>query len=653
VRVFAVLGTTWYHPDTMRRGVIEALTAAVTKGDQGVAYQVIERSDWLLRGRSRRLLAQAMTDAAHRAGTAEGERGDETIHLMRVASLDLRGMRDVDFASYDEVLRAYERSSPPPPRRRFPLATVGALAGLLAVVALGGWQLAQDPTPAEVPRPERPAVVRPRLDFKTPLARREMPAPSATAYAAGGVPLSDPRLEEVFATTLPRLVVLIGAAASGRPDKDDERARLDRSLRAPELLAVLGPGAAARWNDLLDTLAEFSRLKLDSPKAVNASMRLHDAAGLFDDELAARGLAYHVDADVWDGKKVAYAAFYLYKVEEVVLVQGGERPTRVLVVRRLDQLNISRSILGMQAEYLRDPLVLRHGLEAHAVTFILPALDTDSPLKLGDATWNDTADGVEVAKAAGAAARAAFNAPLGDDLVRIRVIGALVAEREHAVESWRKQAEGTRTIRPVETALLPAAMFMSLRGVVDETLLRYGGKLDVRLRELDVEGAVARIADLLMPAVARHEAQHGRDEARDVPLAMPAPVMALLGGKEAGVDAEDWLAVAVKYEISAHLSEIAGSGELGRIEMILLSSWAFDRLAWGDDYSYVAVFVIEELANRLGAPAEGPMVHDGEIDRARLSKAFLFLLSRSPSEVQQAAAGLWAELYGEPLVLLR
>jgi hypothetical protein len=382
-------------------------------------------------------------------------------------------------------------------------------------------------------------------------------------------------------------------------------------------------------------------------------MRLHDAAGLLDDELARAGLGYFVDSDLWDVRQVGLAVFYLYKVQEVRFVSGAARPTRVLVVRRLDRLNVGISALGMAAEYLRDPLVLQEPMEAHAVTRILPAIDADRPLKLGDDAWNATDDGRAVARLAGQVARAELNGPLGDQQVlRARVVGVLLADREQTVREWRAQAAGKVRFAHIDTPLVDSEIFNALRGVVDDSSLAYGGKLDVRLSELDVEGVVALMVDLLTPSVARHEAQHARDNQRDTPLVLPAAIAEVVGlEREAGKEVNP-IARSVKNELSGYLAQIASNPEMARLDLILLSHWALDRDEWGRAEGYVAAFAIAEIARQLGAPLDGPPVADGDIDRARLAKALLATLAHPTADVRAAAGRAWAALFGEPLVPL-
>src|SRR5436190_18828416 len=112
-----------------RDRVIEALTPAVAASDAGVAYEALAQVEWLRRGAARRLLARTLTDAAHRAGEAGlGHDAATAQHVLRVASLELRGGAPVDFHDREATREVYELSSPPSPRPRFPVATaiVGA-----------------------------------------------------------------------------------------------------------------------------------------------------------------------------------------------------------------------------------------------------------------------------------------------------------------------------------------------------------------------------------------------------------------------------------------------------------------------------------------------------------------------------------------------
>ncbi|MBS1124242.1 MAG: hypothetical protein H6Q90_6470, partial [Deltaproteobacteria bacterium] len=58
------------------------------------------------------------------------------------------------------------------------------------------------------------------------------------------------------------------------------------------------------------------------------------------------------------------------------------------------------------------------------------------------------------------------------------------------------------------------------------------------------------------------------------------------------------------------------------------------------------------MARRLGVLSLSPLVRRGEIDRDQLATLLMALSTRTTVELRSAAAGLWSELFGEPLVRL-
>jgi hypothetical protein len=500
------------------------------------------------------------------------------------------------------------------------------------------------PPPALV---KAPVVAAPApTDFSRPVARRVLAAASASAYVDGGVPLADPVVEAAFAKTLPRFLVVNDAIVRGAKDPEGERERLLASLRAPELLAALGPAATARWNDLLDGIAEVSRLKPGSEKFQNAAMRLADAAGLLDDELARRGLGYQLDADVRTRSDSAMTALHAYRVGRCCWWRRVRRGAR------------ARGPAAGHAEH--GPRPPRHAGRVPARS-AGPASqaggargDPDpaghwvrKTLKLGDEAWNGTEDGRAVAALAGDVVRDTMSGPLGADLVRARTVGALLIERESTVDEWRRSLAGRVRIPRIETALIPEIYFAQLRGALDDSLLTRAGKIDVRLAEMDVVGVVARVTDVLMGSIARHEAQHGLDDDRDVELPMPVAIAAMAGST--GRRAESG-----RNELSAYLSEIASDDELARLDVVLLSRFAFDSGAWGYAEGDVAAVLLVEMARAVGVDVgDAPLIVGGEYDRARLSKAFIAVVSKPTAEVQVAARKAYEALFGEKLNVLR
>jgi len=80
-----------------------------------------------------------------------------------------------------------------------------------------------------------------------------------------------------------------------------------------------------------------------------------------------------------------------------------------------------------------------------------------------------------------------------------------------------------------------------------------------------------------------------------------------------------------------------------------LARHGFRRTQGTSAEAYVAVVVLEGLARRLHVAAVGPALHDGAIDRDRLSALVAPLAARSTAELRSAAAALWAELFGDKL----
>ena len=161
----------------------------------------------------------------------------------------------------------------------------------------------------------------------------------------------------------------------------------------------------------------------------------------------------------------------------------------------------------------------------------------------------------------------------------------------------------------------------------------------------DRDKAAARMRDLIATSVRHHEAQHKID--RDRSLRYPPELSTRLGDRK-----NDPFAVRSRYELSAYLSQIASDTWLPQLTMWNLVRHGFHRGSRREE-SYVAVVVVEGLARQLGLPSVGAIVKtDGSIDRDRLAEQALPLARKSTAELRSAAAKVWADLFGEPLVRL-
>lgn len=159
-----------------------------------------------------------------------------------------------------------------------------------------------------------------------------------------------------------------------------------------------------------------------------------------------------------------------------------------------------------------------------------------------------------------------------------------------------------------------------------------------------VDRAVLRARRLVASSVGRHEAQHGIDHDRE--LRHPQPLIAVLGR------AEGPFALRARLELSAYTSQIASDTWLPQLVLWNLARHAFRGTYVGNEESYVAIVILEGLARHLElAPPAGRLIRDnGEVDRDRLAALAEPLAEVGTLELRSAAAALWAELFGEPLV---
>ena len=157
--------------------------------------------------------------------------------------------------------------------------------------------------------------------------------------------------------------------------------------------------------------------------------------------------------------------------------------------------------------------------------------------------------------------------------------------------------------------------------------------------------ATARARQLVVASIRHHEAQHKLDRAET--LAYPLPLARILSERKS-----EPFAVRARYELSGYLSQIASDTWLPQLTLWSLARHAFRRGGPRVEEAYVAVVVVEGLAQRLGVESKGPVVHGGEIDRDRLAALVGPLSIKTTVELRRAATELWADLFEEPLTRL-
>jgi hypothetical protein len=165
-----------------------------------------------------------------------------------------------------------------------------------------------------------------------------------------------------------------------------------------------------------------------------------------------------------------------------------------------------------------------------------------------------------------------------------------------------------------------------------------------------LDQAQARLRKLVLASVRHHEAQHGLEQEHAPEL--PAVLAMLVGPVRDSQGHVSSKAIHARNELSAYTSQIASDMWLPQVVLWNMSRHAFRTSRRGTSESYAAVIIIEGLARQLDIPSQGPVLHGGEIDRDRLAQLVAPIAAKSTIELRSAAARLWAELFGEPLVRL-
>lgn len=635
----------------IRRHVLAALAAGIDAGDDDVARQALRRIDWILRGAARRKLERALIDAALAVTEVfdeDGPRPGPTVaatartdttsveavrHIQQVAALTVAKVPLDEPRDRERVAAAY-RALPAVRRSSLPLATLAASMLALALtttVALYVWTLPDAPKRAYA---------------------RPMPPPAAGAFKDGGVPLADAPIATLFVEQLTALVI--------ESDRDRQNGGLDKD-RAAHSIALIGAPAIAKhgpalvkaWAEMLAMLDRWVHVPQSSREFRDIAREFRHKVRAVSDQLAAAGIGYYLEGDVLTRSTgAANALIYTYRVEEVVFVTAGTLPRRVLSLRRLDRLNMTHTLLGMQSSELGDPVLLLDQIDEHVATHVLPVLAPDAPYELADETYQRHG-GAAIAKIAGDAVRRELATAFGPDATRAHQIAALLAERALLIEDWRAimDRKGWRLAR-TDNLFLPETLIESLDGDVPAYQRKRATAIEEQLAALEAPRIASRCHQLVAATIRRHEAQHGLDEDREEPLRYP-PALEEHLGDATDEDGEPRRRVeSARAELSAYTSQLANDLVTPQLSLWNVARFAFNDRQWGTSESYAAILIVEGLARQLELESPGPVIHDRQIDRARLAALLESLAKLDGARLRTAARGLWRELYGEDIVLI-
>jgi hypothetical protein len=585
----------------------------------------------VLRGAARRRLDRALTTAMRETGEVLGDDPETTRHVLKAAAL---AVAHSDYPPSNRTGVAIEYAALPTlavPRLWIATtaAAMFAAAALTAlVVALIAW------------RPHTPVTIYPR------------PLPTATvdALRTGGQPVADPVIADLLGRDLAQLVVEIDAdRRSG--EHSTQRLAHGEQLAASPAIAAHGPRLTAAWQAMLAAFDRWVDLPSTGDEYALTSEELINLVHAVSDELVAAGIGYYVEATVLAGAGGGgHALVYCYRIEEVGFVEAGGKPRRVLSLRRLDDLNASRTLLGMESTQLGGAVLLLDQIEEHVASKTLRALAPDAPYPLGDAVWAALPENKPIAMTAGQAARRELVRWLGeDDAETGGQIARLLDERARLIETWRtKLARDNTVLHPVDSLLLPGYLLPKLDGMVATVQRQRAQAIDDEILRLGALRIAARLQQLVAATVRHHEAQHAADEDRASRPPYPAQLEAYLGPLVRRNGERRQLAMHVRAELAAYVSQIANDPVTPQLVYWDLIGFAFDRNAWGRPESYAAVVASEALARALKLPSQ-PLIHDGSIDRTRLAEVGTAIAALSDDELCAAAETAWRELFHEPL----
>jgi hypothetical protein len=616
----------------IRRHVLAALAAGIDAGNEDVARREVRKIEWLLRGKARRRLEGALMDGALLSNELASAIDLEAArHVQRVAALTVARAKCADYRDRQHVAQAYA-TLPKARARRFPLLTV--VLGLVLTFGVTGGVFYVHSLPGPAPR----EYVRP------------LPTPVAGAYASGGVPLRDEPLEKLFTGELTKLVVAT--------DQDRRNGGLDKgrkamadALLAPPVIVAKGATLAAAWKSMIEMVDRWTTLPYSDNDFDKLAKDLRLRVRAVSDQLAAAGLGYYLEADMFVGGGTAHLAIYTYRVEEVVFVKAGNTPRRVLSLRRLDNINLRHALLGMQSDELGDPVLLLDEIDAHVVTQVLPVLAPDASYDLADDEWVATEPGRSLAALAGTTVRTELLAALGNDAAAATEIGKLLQKRNEIIAEWERTLHARGWVMPAVTELfVQGTLLDSLDGQVPDSQIRKVRDLDEEIAKADAARIASRCHQLVAASVRRHEAQHGLDADRETPQRYPAPLEDLLGPANADDGTPRSSVEHARGELSAYLSQLANDTVTPQFTLWNVARFAFDDRQWGTPESYAGALIVEGLAQHLGIATDGPVIHDHEIDRDRLATLIRPMAALPGDRLRAAARELWKDFYSEDLV---
>jgi len=371
---------------------------------------------------------------------------------------------------------------------------------------------------------------------------------------------------------------------------------------------------------------------------------LREAVRELTEQLGNAGLGYFLE-----GRITSIAALIqAYRVEEVAFVTAAGAPRRVLSLRRLDRLNLAYAALGLHNADVGDPVLHLERIDEYVATTELPVLAPGARYPLAEDTWLATPEGKALAAAIGESVRREYATALDRDAAAAAKIATLLAERAGIIEQWRDHLERRRIVfSATDDLFVSKTLLDALADVVPHYQHERVEAIDDALAELEAPRIHARVHDLVAASVRRHEAQHGFDFDRDAELRYPQELVALVGAPRDSEGEAIPIAASARAELSGYLSQIINDPVAPHAALGHLAVHTFSRSRAGTGEFFAGIVVLEGLAHQLGIEARGPRWQQG-LDRERLAKLALAVVTLSDDKLRSVAKALWLQLFGEP-----
>lgn len=582
---------------TLRKDVRAALARGVEAESSIAAYAALRVLDPLQRLIARRRLRRLL-DRAERSTF-----DDSPAHRLRVAALLVAAPSpEFDFYDRDAVLQAYDALGPlPGPSPRGPWLTLGTLAGLALLSALGvlgaRWLRPFDPR---------------QTDAGRILGDELATFVVKTSNGVTGATLNETRAE------------LTGPIA-------------ERALGADTV------GALGKLLDASGWVALVNRGNADSPEI----QRFHNAGNELAMQLKRRKLPYFVDVEtLQQGGRVLPLSMSFYVQRESEYRAGSTR-VRALELWRLDTLRVRFGALGYTRPRTPAALILLDQIEGDLVRTVLPALAADEPAQLvDDETREQRLAWVEpLEKTVGLAVRKHFAALSADP--HVIEVGTLLAKRRALVRRWRATlAEGRRQLRVPERLIPEADYSTDLHLRVPNSELYEWDSLHADLMSNRNYAAFLRLREPYVLGVERHEVEHRLDFARGF-RPVPAALCRILGVEDPLDAPIGSMQERVSSEFSAYLAQLAEAPDSPALELIVLSSNLLDARSGGGVYWYAALGVLTAVSSELGLEPEQLIGH--RVERERVATLLTRLIARDPKAIRAAAARAYEQAFGEPV----